>query len=371
MRIAIMGIRGIPASYGGYETFAEELAPRLVQRGHEVTVYCRTNIVKHPGQFYKGVCLVKLPTISHKYLDTPVHTLLSVLHSLFCRYDVILMCNAANAIFTIVPRLRRMKVALNVDGIERLRKKWNRMGQSWYLLGEYLATKFPNAIVADARVIQDYYRERYSASSVMIPYGANIARVDTIGVLDKFGLKPKEYVLYVSRLEPENNAHIVIEAFRQVKTEKKLAVVGDAPYATSYKAHLQRLAGQDPRVVMTGFVFGDGYKELQSHAYCYVQATEVGGTHPALVEAMGFGNLVIANGTPENIEVVADAGLIYRKNDVADLAAKLQWAVDNPGELNKYRRAAASRVKEHYSWEAVTEAYETLFRELLSNHYFH
>ncbi|MEW6572171.1 MAG: glycosyltransferase [Bacillota bacterium] len=364
MRIAIMGIRGIPANYGGYETFAEELAPRLVQRGHEVTVYCRTNIVKHPERFYKGVRLVKLPTISHKYLDTPVHTLLSVLHSLFCRYDVILMCNAANAIFTIVPRLRGVKVALNVDGIERLRKKWNRLGQSWYLLGEYLATKFPNAIVADARVIQDYYREKYRAASVMIPYGANITKVQTTQVLERFGLKPQGYILYVSRLEPENNAHIVIQAFKQVKTDFKLALVGDAPYATSYKAYLKQLAKDDPRIVMTGFVFGEGYKELQSHAYCYIQATEVGGTHPALVEAMGFGNLVIANGTPENIEVVADAGLIYRKNDVADLAAKLQWAIDNPGKLDKYRQAAANRVKEHYSWEAVTEAYEKLFWEL-------
>lgn len=361
-----MGIRGIPANYGGYETCAEELAPRLVQCGHEVTVYCRTNNVKYKEQFYKGVRLVKLPTISHKYLDTPVHTLLSVLHSLFCHYDVVLMCNAANAIFAIVPRLRGVKVVLNVDGIERLRKKWNRLGQSWYRLGEYLATKFPNAIVADARVIQDYYLEKYGASSIMIPYGANITNVQTTRVLSRFGLNPDRYILYVSRLEPENNAHIVIQAFRRVKTDMKLAVVGDAPYATSYKTYLQQLTKDDPRIVMTGFVFGDGYKELQSHAYCYVQATEVGGTHPALVEAMGFGNLVIANGTPENIEVVGDAGIIYRKNDVADLAAKLQWAVDNSTELDKYRQAALKRIRSNYSWDAVTEAYQRLFVDLTS-----
>jgi len=366
MKIAIMGIRGIPANYGGYETFAGELAPRLVQRGYEVTVYCRTNNVKYPERFYKGVRLVKLPTISHKYFDTPVHTLLSVLHSLFCRYDVILVCNAANAIFTIVPRLKKTKVVLNVDGIERLRKKWNRLGQFWYLMGEYLATKFPNAMVADARVIQEYYMRRYGAPSVMIPYGANINKVDTTCTLEQFGLKPREYVLYVSRLEPENNAHVVIQAFKRVRTEMKLAVVGDAPYAISYKAYLRRLANEDPRVVMTGFVFGEGYRELQSHAYCYVQATEVGGTHPALVEAMGFGNLVIVNGMPENLEVVSDAGLIYEKNNVEDLAAKIQWAIDNPGALDSFRHAAVARVKQHYSWEGVTEAYEKLFSELVA-----
>ncbi len=365
MKIAIMGIRGIPANYGGYETFAEELAPRLVQRGHELTVYCRTNNVKYPERFYKGVRLVKLPTISHKYFDTPVHTLLSVLHSLFCRYDVILVCNAANAVFAIVPRLRGVKVALNVDGIERLRKKWNRLGQSWYRVGEWLATKLPNAIVADARVIQQYYFNRYRASSVMIPYGANVGKVSTTCVLDQFDLKQQGYVLYVSRLEPENNAHVVIQAFRKTRTPLKLAVVGDAPYATSYKSYLQQLARNDPRVIMTGFIFGEGYKELQSHAYCYVQATEVGGTHPALIEAMGFGNLVIANGTPENVEVVGDAGLVYRKNDVEDLMVKLQWVVDNPNELDKYRQAAVDRVRQHYSWDAVTDTYEKLFQELV------
>src|SRR5665648_121243 len=172
MRIAILGIRGIPANYGGFETFAAELAPRLVQRGHDVTVYGRSGAVTTTERVYKGVRLVVLPTIHTKHLDTPVHTMVSCAHAMFQHYDVVLVCNAANALFTIALRATRTPVVLNVDGIERLRKKWSKAGRGWYWMSEFLATKIPNAIVSDAGVIQDYYRQRWGAESAMIPYGA-------------------------------------------------------------------------------------------------------------------------------------------------------------------------------------------------------
>ena len=200
MKIAIMGIRGIPANYGGFETFAEELAPRLTERGHRVTVYGRSNIINHQEQYYKGVRLIILPTIPHKYLDTLVHTFLCVIHSLFHRYDVILVCNAANSIFSFIPRLVGQKVVVNVDGIERKRKKWNWLGKLWYLLGEFFSTLFPNEVVFDAEVIQKYYWDRYHRKSTFIPYGANSDNVNTTKILDKFGIRPNEYFLYVSRL---------------------------------------------------------------------------------------------------------------------------------------------------------------------------
>ncbi len=290
-----MGIRGIPASYGGFETFAEGLSTRLVKKGHEVTVYGRSNAVKGYPPIYRGVRITILPTIPHKYLDTVAHTFLCVLHSLFHRYDIILICNAANSPFAFLPRIVGQKVVINVDGIERQRRKWNRLGKLYYRLGEYLSTKLPNAFVTDAEVIRKYYLEAYRKNSVMIPYGTSPERTDSKAVLSQFLLEPKNYVLYVSRLEPENNAHVVINAFKKVKTEKKLVIVGDAPYAAAYKNYLRRAAREDGRIIFTGFIFGRGYRELQSHAYCYVQATEVGGTHPALIEAMSFGNCVIAN----------------------------------------------------------------------------
>lgn len=362
LNLAILGIRGIPARYGGFETFAEELGTRLVKKGHRVTVYGRANIIDYREDYYRGVRLKILPTIKHKYLDTVFHTFLCVFHAVFERYDVILICNAANSIFSIFPRILGSKVVVNVDGIERRRKKWGAAGKAWYLLGEIFSVLFPNRIVSDARIIQRYYEDRYSKKSIFIPYGANAEKVQSREILETFGLRPNEYFLYVSRLEPENNAHVVIKAFEKVATDKKLVIVGDAPYAEEYIQSLKQT--KDERVLFTGYVFGKGYQEFQTHSYCYIHATEVGGTHPALVEAMRYGNCVIANGTAENIEVLGGSGLIYRKNDAEDLAAKLQFVTDNPHFVLAQGEQARMRAKKDYDWDSIVDKYERLFLEL-------
>lgn len=362
MKIAIMGIRGIPANYGGFETFAEQLSTRLVERGHRVTVYGRRHHVSVPHRVYKGVELVVLPTIKHKYLDTIVHTLLAAIHACFRSYDVVLLCNAANVLAAEIVRLSGKKTILNVDGLEHRRKKWNWLGRAYYRLAEWWAARRPHLLVTDARVIQRYYRQHYGRDSAMIAYGAEIERRFRPEALRAFGLLPEQYILYVSRLEPENNAHLVIEAFERVQTTKKLVIVGDAPYAKAYIRRLRRT--RDARILFTGFVFGEAYRILQQHAYCYVHATEVGGTHPALIEAMGFGNCVVALETPENREVVGDAGLYYRNAE--ELQAVLQRLIDEPRLLGFYRQKAVARVKVHYDWERVTDQYEQLFAQALA-----
>jgi glycosyltransferase involved in cell wall biosynthesis len=358
MRIAILGTRGIPANYGGFETFAEELSIRLVERGHRVTVYCRQ---RYSAPQFRGVDLVTLPTIRHKFLDTVAHTCVSTLHLMFHRTDVALYCNAANAIFTWMPRIVGMPVALNVDGLERNRKKWNKLGQLWYLLGERLATICPNAIVSDAVNIQEYFRERYGAASTFIPYGAEADRMPTTAALDRLGLAPLRYFLYVSRLEPENNALLVREAFEQVtNTDMKLALIGGAPYADEYIARVRDT--RDPRIVMPGGVYGDGYRELTSHSFAYIQATEVGGTHPALIESMGRGALTLYLDTPENREVAGDAGIAFTPTNLADKLREVLAMSEEQRDV--YRRRAAERIAAHYSWRAVTDAYEKLLSEL-------
>lgn len=361
LKIAIMGTRGIPARYGGFETFAEELSVRLAARGHEVTVYCRSYNMPERAPVYRGVRLVHLPTIRHKYLDTIVHTYLSAWHSVFKQFDAVLFCNAANSMFIPLARLRR-PVAINVDGIERKRKKWNAAGRLWYRGGERMATIFADRLISDAEVIRQYYLEQYGRDSVVIAYGSDFEPAAGIDIVEQLGLKPREYVLYVSRLEPENNAHLVIEAFEGVKSEKKLAIVGDAPYAGEYIKRLK--STRDPRIVFTGAVYGQGYAQLQSNAYCYVQATEVGGTHPALIEAMGAGNCVIANGTPENVEVVGDAGFIFAAGDAGDLREKLQRVLDEPALVTEYGKRARERARSVYNWDKVTDQYERLFLEM-------
>ena len=365
MKLAIIGTRGIPANYGGFETFAEELATRLVARGHDVTVYGRSNNIRYPHDTYKGVRLVILPTIGTKHLDTIAHTFFSVLHAIPKRFDCLLICNAANALFGIVPRLTRTPFALNVDGVERLRKKWGAAARAYYRISERLATIIPNAVVTDAEVIRDYYLKQYRTASVMIAYGTECERISSVDVLDQLGVRSREYFLYVSRLEPENNAHLVIEAFEKVQTDKALLIVGDAPYAQKYIERLK--ATTDSRIRFPGAIYGTGYRELQSHAYAYIQATEVGGTHPALLEAMGAGNCVIAKDTPENHEVLADTGLFFR--DAEDLGHQIRLTLADPSLMSRMRECAHGRAKARYSWEAVTDAYERLFRELVSGRF--
>ena len=361
MRIAILGTRGIPASYGGFETFAEQLSTRLVARGHEVTVYCRSHYVSPRQIEYHGVQLKVLPTIRHKYLDTVVHSFLSALYAVPKRYDAVLICNAANAPFTPILRWTATPVAINVDGLEHKRKKWNWFGRRYYLMAERLATLLPNEIVTDARVIQDYYLAHYNKTSNMIAYGAEVERRPNPAVR-QWRVEPNRYVLYVSRLEPENNAHLVIEAFKKVRTAHKLLIVGDAPYAQEYISELRARARGDKRIIFTGFVFGQDYRTLQQNAYCYVHATEVGGTHPALLEAMGYGNCVLTLATPENVEAVDEAGIHYR--DESDLAEQLQRVLRDGSLVQAYRQRAQARVKQLYDWEYVVDRYEELFAQM-------
>ena len=357
MRIALLGTRGIPANYGGFETFAEELSTRMVERGHRVTVYCRQ---RYAEPVYRGVHIQYLPTVRSKYLDTIAHTFLSTLHLLTHRADTALYCNGANAVFTLWPRLAGIPVALNVDGIERKRKKWNAAGRAWYMASEWLSRIFPNVVVTDAHVIQDYYRTRHRKQTVFIPYGAEAGKVAGTEAVTRLGLAPGKYFLYVSRMEPENHPLEVRRAFETLVTPMKLALIGDAPYAHDYIREVRDTS--DPRVIMPGAIYGAGYHELQSHCFAYIHATEVGGTHPALIEAMGRGALVLYRDTPENAEVAGDAGIPFEPDE---LPIKLRTVL-TMSEFDRaaLRNRAMERVRAHYSWEAVTDQYERLLASL-------
>lgn len=362
MRIALLGTRGIPARYGGFETFAEELSTRLVELGHEVTVYCRE---RHPEAVYRGVQLRYLPAPRHKYLETIGHTFLSTLDLMRHRQDVALYCNGANAIFTALPRAAGMPTALNVDGLERKRKKWNAAARAWYLFSESLATFCPDQIVTDAAQIRDYYRSQYGARSTFISYGAPLGKVATTEAVERLGLIPERYFLYVTRFERENNPLMVRRAFERAfggtSCDLRLALVGDAPYAADYIRQVRDTA--DPRVVIPGAIYGEGYHELQSHSFAYVHATEVGGTHPALIEAMGRGALVLYLMTGENHEVAGGAGIPFHTED--ELVSRLrEVAAMDEEQRQHYRKAALERVRQCYSWEAVTDAYVRLFERM-------
>jgi glycosyltransferase involved in cell wall biosynthesis len=369
LTIAILGSRGIPPAYGGFETFAWELSSLLAERGHRVTVYSIRGRTDETRSLPAGVRRRFTPGLPGKYLETVSHAATASVDCLRRRYDAVLVLNAANALFSGLPRLRGSRVVINVDGIERQRGKWGLAGRLWYNLGERLSLWLPNVIVSDADVIADYYRERHGRDTRVIAYGARGLDRQPVPDLARHGpalagVQPGRFILYVSRLEPENQADLVIRAYAAVPGDVPLLIVGDAPYADAYKAGLRELASRDPRVRLTGGLYGDAYTDLQRSALAYVQATSVGGTHPALIEAMGAGNLVLAYGTPENREVTDGAALIFdNEAELTELLTRVLAAPDAPGH-GALRSAARARVGEHYSWSAVADAYQALFEDL-------
>ena len=366
MKIAIIGTRGIPARYGGFETFAEQLSKRLVTRGHQVTVYCRRSFTTPGDVVDPGIRRVILPTISSKHLDTAFHTFLSVVHVVFTDADVVLLCNVANSPLAWIPRLFGKPTVLNVDGLDRRRRKWNFFARSVLFLCELLAVITPTRVVTDARLIQEYYWRRYRKRSTMIVYGAEVpqgAVPQDSDKLDGFDLPGGEFVLYVSRLEPENNPELVIRAYRQVQTEWPLVMVGGNPYDGSYIDRLRSLA--DGRVIFPGAVYGKQYWQLLRNAGLYVFACEVGGVHPALIEAMAAQNAVLYLDTPENRETAGDCGIAFQPN-VEDLAAQIINLIRDTYRRQELGRQARKRAETIFRWGEVTQNYESLFSEVMA-----
>ncbi|MBI2956140.1 MAG: glycosyltransferase, partial [Acidobacteria bacterium] len=264
-----------------------------------------------------------------------------------------------------LPRLAGKPTVLNVDGLDRKRRKWNGLGRAYLWLCEWLALVTPTAMVTDARVMQEYYRKRYGKHSTLIAYGAEPRdRGRRFDVLERYALEPGHYILYVSRLEPENNPELVLRAYARAQTDWPLVMVGGNPYRANYVERLKRLAGRG--VAFTGPVYGEGYWQLQRHAGLYVHATEVGGTHPALIEAMACENAVLYLNTPENAEVAGEAGVAYEALP-QDLAAKLERLLADDRLRAELGEQARLRAAECYNWETITSQYEELFVRLVAS----
>jgi glycosyltransferase involved in cell wall biosynthesis len=360
LQIAIVGSRGIPHTYSGYEAFIGEVAPRLVGRGHAVTVYCRKSLFEEKPRVYKGVRLIYLPSIETKTMGTLTHTLVSMCDVIFRGTDVLFVVNVANAFHCVLPRLLGKKVAINVDGLDWKRDKWGPLAKKYfYWNAKHVGKICPNGVVTDAQEMQRIYLEEFGTRSVSIAYGANIETSTNADVVRKYGLEPFQYYLIASRLVPENNADLIVRAFEQVHTSRLLAVAGSANYRSEFVEQLKRASNQ--RVRFLGHVSNPEHiKELHCNAYGYIHGHSLGGTNPALLKALGFGNCVFALNTAFNREVLQDYGILFER-DPTDLARKLQHFEDHPGQAAEYRLRAPCRVREAYTWERITDQYEELF----------
>ena len=287
--------------------------------------------------------------------------LLSLIHVSFGRTDIILMLGVSAALFSFMPRFFGKKIAINIDGLEWRRAKWGKWVSVYLKMSERFAGVFCNEVIADSRVIQKYYQQSYGRKIHYIAYGAEIHDEPDKAVIHKYGLKKQNYILQVCRLEPENNPHFVIKEFEKVKTDMKLIILGDAPYSGEYIKSLK--ANANGKVEFLGAIYGNDYREIRSKPYCYIHGHEVGGTNPALLDAMGGGNCVLALDVPYNLEVIdgGEAGISFSKKE-GDLSRKLQEIIDNPEKMEKYKKKAKERIKETYSWDRIVSQYEELFK---------
>ena len=365
LNIALIGTRGVPANYGGFETCVEEIGKRLVAKGHRVTVYCRKSTDPNVPTYYHGMKRVLLPALRHKSFETLSHSFLSVLHAAGKNYHVYMLFNAANAPLVVPLWALSKKVAVNTDGLEWQRAKWGRLGKQYYKLSEKVVSFFAHRLVADSEGIHDYYQSRHHTDSSIIAYGANVPAGGSEKWLRDFGLESGKYFLQITRFEPENHPLLTISAFNRLETDKKLVLVGGNPYRNEYVDAIR--AQSSGTVYLPGFIYDQKVlAALWSHAFAYVHGNSVGGTNPALLQAMAAGCYTIAYDVPFNREVLRDCGAYYSGNEEA-LAARMAWAVKNSDRLEKFRRRAVQRIKHHYSWDEVADQYEALFYQLVQN----
>ena len=364
--VAFLGSRGVPARYSGFEVVVEELGKRLAARGHEVTVYNRLPHFGPPQPVWEGMRIIGLPTIPTKSLDTIVHTTLSMIDAVWRRYDIIYLCGVGNAVHGRVARAAGMKVIINVDGADFSRKKWRGFARSWLQRSEKWATKSADVIIADNATIVDRYEREYGMRPEHLSYGLTV-RDEPVhcGELTRWDLKPNGYFLYVSRLTPENEAELLLKAYRETPDPLPLVLVGGDPYEHAYRRKLDALATD--RVIFTGLRFADAYIELSQNARAFVMPATIEATRLVLLDQLGMGKAIIYHDCPATREVLADAGIPFGPKDpVRSLAARLSWAKEHPEECAEAGQRARQRA-EHFRWEKVLDRYDRIFRKILSS----
>ena len=364
LSIGVYGARGVPSTYSGYETFLTTLLPELVERGHDVTMYCRTGEGMESTP-WKGVERVVLPALPGKSFNTLSHGLVAAVAARFKRHDVILAVNVANAAYTVVGRVTGQPTVLNTDGQEWDRGKWGNTAKKVFLGSAKIARRCASGLIADCKAMGDIYRDDFDADSTVIPYCApDLDWVADPGNVTKHGLTPGEYLIIAGRLNPENNIHRVAEAVAASDLDLPLAVLGAANYDSPVVSQLQELAANDERIRLMGHVGSrTEFLDLLHHAKAYIHGHSVGGINPSIVEAMSVGSRVVAFDTTFNREALGPAGATFTFEDDG-LASAVRTVIDSSPEADaKIRAAAAGRIVEEYSLDAVVGAYEQLLIE--------
>lgn len=371
LKIAMFGQKRIPSREGGIEIVVEELSTRMVQLGHEVTCYNRRGHHVSGKEFdktnlreYKGVRLKSVFTLDKKGLAAVTSSFAGAVRSAFGKYDVVHIHAEGPAFFSWLPKMFGKRVVVTIHGVDWQREKWQSgFGSKFIRQGEKNAVKYADEIIVLSKGVQDYFKETYGRETHFIPNGVNRPQIREANLItDRFGLKKDSYILFLGRLVPEKGIRYLVEAFKNVKTDKKLVIAGGSSDTDSFMAELKELAKGDDRILFTGFVQGAMLDELYSNAYIYTLPSDLEGMPLSLLEAMSYGNCCLVSDIPECAEVVEDKALIFKKADVKDLQSKLQDACDHSEKVDAHKKQAANFICKKYNWDEVVKETMKLYR---------
>lgn len=366
MKIAIIGSRGYPYVYSGYETFVSEVAPKLVAKELEVHVYCHKQLFTEKPKQVNGIYLHYIPCIKSKSLSQLSNSFLCTIHAIFNSYDVLLYVNSANGVFGILTKLFRKKTAINVDGLEWLRPKWKGVGAKVFYFSSKMATKWMDVIITDAEAMRQVYLKEFKTDSTVIAYGANIKYSENNTLIKKWNLVTNNYYLIVGRLIPDNNALLILQEFVKSTTSKKLVIVGDVPYIDEYASNIKKI--EDKRIIFTGYVTNsDVLAELYHNCFAYFHGHEFGGTNPTLLKALAYGCAIIALDTVFSREVLSDIkyGIYFTKEEGNLVNLMNSVEIDN-SILVQLKEKSRERIAECYTWDMITEQYYKMFAQLFN-----
>ena len=371
MKIIMFGHKRIPSREGGVEIVVEELSTRMVQLGHKVLCLNRDGHHVSGREFdtdalreYRGVLLKRVPTLDKKGLAAVSSSFFGAIYAAFSGVDVVHIHAEGPAFMCWLPKLLGKKVVVTVHGLDWQRQKWQKgFGSKYIHAGEKMAVRFADEIIVLSRNVQLYFRETYGRETKWIPNGVRKPEIeDARHITEDYGLEKDEYILFLGRLVPEKGVHYLLDAFRHVKTDKKLVIAGGVSDSDDYARMLNEQAQKDDRVIMTGFIQGQTLAELYSNAYVYVQPSDVEGMPLTLLEAMSYGNCCVVSDIPECTEVVEDKAVVFPRGDISALKSCLQRLCDDPVQAETYKKEAQSFICEKYNWDDVTEKTLELYR---------
>ncbi|MDP3970227.1 MAG: glycosyltransferase family 4 protein [bacterium] len=370
MKIAMIGQKGIPTVYGGVEKHVQELAVRLViNSGYDVIAYTRPWYTSKNKKMYQGVRLQSLPSLKTKHFDAITHTFMAIVHAAFKeKVDVFHIHAVGPALLAWLPRVLRpkAKVIVTFHCSDRQHQKWGFVARMMLWLGELSATKFPHEVITVSKTLKDYCYEVFKRTTNYIPNGITAVQpVEASMIEQKFGLKKNEYIVMIARLVRHKGAHHLIEAYRKLKTDKKLVIVGGSAFTDDYVQELHDLANDDENIIFTGNQTGRVLEELFSNAYLYVLPSESEGLPIALLEAGSYGKALLASDIPANMEIVRECGLSFKNANVMDLANQLQYMIDNPEMVEANGKAARKYVMKNYLWDDVAQETMNLYESVI------